>query len=96
MSIYPVKLSEWYPPGDERFEICISIANFSRCLACGDKVRYSKMVGHHSLPFGNGDLWCGWKCCNSGKEARPDKRRERSLKRKYGKSLCYQIMENLK
>ena len=83
MSIYPVLLSEWYPPGDEMFGNCISIAECYRCLACGDKIRYKKMVGHHSLPFGHGDVFCNWKCCRSGKIARPDKRRERRLRRKY-------------
>lgn len=84
MSIYPVKLSEWYPPGDEMFENCISIAKSLRCLACDHKLRYSKMIGHHSLPFGHGDVFCSWWCCKSGKVAKVDKRRERRHKRKYG------------
>ena len=83
MSIYPVRLSEWFPPGDDMFDICLILARTSRCLACGNKLRYNKMVGHHSLPWGNGDIFCSWKCCNSGKVAKPDKRRERRIKRRF-------------
>lgn len=67
MSIWPVRLSEWYPFGDERHEICLSIIECTRCLACGDRVRFKKAVGHHSLPFGHGDLWRSLKCLKSGK-----------------------------
>jgi hypothetical protein len=97
MSIYPVRLSEWFPFGDEMREILVSIVNSTRCLACGDRVRLNKAVGHHSLCWGNGDLWCSWKCCKSGKVARPDKRRERRLRRMYKDSdqFIKVLMENL-
>lgn len=86
MSIYPVRLSEWYPFGDEMYSVASSVVEFTRCYACGDKVRYKAAVGHHSLPWGYGDLWCSWKCCHSGKTARLDKRRERRMRRKYKRS----------
>lgn len=82
MSIYPVRLSEWFPPGDEHFDVIVSIVNYSRCLACDSKLRYKGAVGHHSLMVGVGDTWCSWKCCQSGKIAKPDKRRERRLARR--------------
>lgn len=85
MSIYPIKLSEWYPFGNEYYEVVYFLVNYSRCLACGNKVRYNKAVGHHSLIVGVGDSWCSWKCCKSGKVARTDKRRERRLNRKFTK-----------
>jgi hypothetical protein len=76
MSIYPVKLSEWYAYGDEMYEIAVSVVNSFRCLACDKKVKYSKAIGHHSIPWGNGDIWCSWKCCKSRKiHKRVDKRR---------------------
>lgn len=40
-------------------------------------------MGHHSIPWGYGDIWCSEKCLHSGKIARPDFRRERRLKRRY-------------
>lgn len=83
MSIYPVRLNEWFPPGDEHFEIVSSFVEFNRCLACGDSPNYKKAVGHHSIFVGYGDVWCSWKCCHSGKIARPDKRRERRLNRNF-------------
>jgi hypothetical protein len=86
MSIYPVKLSEWFPMGDEYHQTAISCLSYMRCKACGRKVtRWKKAIGHHSLPWGYGDLWCSKKCLLSGKTARPDKRRERRFKRKIGK-----------
>lgn len=85
MSIYPVRLAKWFFFGDEYFESAYSTVKHTRCLACGAKVRYSKAVDHHSLPWGYGDLFCSWKCCRSGKIAKPDKRRERRMRRKYGK-----------
>ncbi len=86
MSIYPVRLSEWFTIGDEygSFDTAQSIAKTLRCLACDKRVRWKAAIGHHSLPWGYGDLWCSWKCCKSGKVAKPDYRRERRLKRKYG------------
>lgn len=85
MSIHPVKLSDWFPVGDEHYEICVSIIACSRCMACDKKLRYSKAIGHHSVPWGYGDLWCSWRCCYSGRTAKPDRRRMRRLKRKYKK-----------
>lgn len=85
MSIYPVRLSEWFPPGDEMFEITYLLSHKQRCYACGKKTRYKAAVGHHSLPWGYGDLYCSWKCVNSGKVAKEDKRRQRRLNRKFKK-----------
>lgn len=84
VSIYPVKLSEWYPFGDERHEIAASIVDVARCYSCGDRIRWNNAFGHHSLPYGHGDIWCSEKCSESGKKAKPDRRRERKFKRRYG------------
>jgi len=84
MSIYPVRLSEWFPMGDENHDNAYMIVKALRCMACDKRVRWKAAVGHHSLPWGNGDLFCGWKCCYSGKVAKEDKRRLRRRKRKYG------------
>lgn len=85
MSIYPVRLSEWFPFGDPMYETCYIITKISRCVACRSRLRFSKAVGHHSLPWGYGDIFCSWKCCQSGKIAKPDKRFERRWRRKYAK-----------
>lgn len=83
MSIYPVKLCEWFPPDSVCFSIIYSLIKTARCHACGSKCRFKAAVGSHSLPWGNGDLFCNWECCNSGKVAKPDIKRERRLKRKF-------------
>ena len=94
MSIYPVPLAKWFPIGDQYY--FGDSVEYYRCLACGRKPRYSKAWGHHSLPWGYGDVWCSEKCLYSGKTARPDKRRERSIKRRWGRSdkKDYFIIDN--
>jgi hypothetical protein len=84
MSIYPVKLSKWFGSDTPEFEITLLILHNARCLACYKKVRFNAAIGHHSLPWGYGDIWCSWKCCKSRKVAKPDKRQERKIKRLYG------------
>ena len=85
MSIWPVRLAEWFPFDHECHEITLSIIKAWRCRACGKRVKFNKAIGHHSLPWGHGDLWCSWKCCNSGKIAKQDKRWFRRIRRKFKK-----------
>lgn len=62
MSIYPVRLSEWFPPGEENHDTMKLIVSSSKCLHCDKKrVHWQKAWGHHSLPWGNGDVWCNEK-----------------------------------
>lgn len=58
-----------------------SAVTYTKCYACHRRVRWRAAVGHHSLPWGYGDLWCSWKCCNSGKEFRADKRQRRKIRK---------------
>jgi len=83
MSIYPVRLSHWYPFGDEMHSTLMSIISCTRCYACGDRVRFKRAVGNHSIPWGYGDLFCSEKCLHSNKRAKPDRRRERRLRKRY-------------
>jgi len=69
MSIYPVKLSEWYPPGDEHHHIVKYLTSNGYCDLtvgcphCGKKhMHWQEAYGHHSLPWGYGDMWCREKC----------------------------------
>jgi len=94
MGIYLVKLAEWFPVGDDYHSTLMSIINCVRCLACDKKVRFKAAVGHHSLPFGNGDLFCSWKCSTSGKIAKEDKRRARRFNRKNKKNPFYVLKTN--
>lgn len=86
MSIFPVKLSEWFPLGDEKHEIATSICSVERCYACGGKIKFHRAYAHHSLPWGFGDIWCSEKCIKSRKKARIDRRRTNRLFRKIKKS----------
>lgn len=65
MSIYAVRLAEWFPPGDEQHSMmkwlvsngCTDVGQ--GCLFCGKKhMHWQKAWGHHSIPWGYGDIWC--------------------------------------
>lgn len=95
MSIYPVRLSEWFPVKNKMHSSAFSIVRYLRCYSCGTRVRWKAAIGHHSLPWGCGDLWCSWKCCHSGKESKPDFRRERRLKRRYKECNILDIYKDI-
>lgn len=85
MSIYLVVLSKWYPFGEDRHDIAVEVIRASRCPTCRSRIRWKRAVGHHSVPFGCGDVFCSWKCAHSNKVAKPDKRYERRLCRKWAR-----------
>lgn len=85
MSIYPVKLKDWYPYSDEMYEHSKGVVEVTPCYICGKTAKYSKAIGHHSIPWGYGDIWCSLKCFNSDKIQKPDKRRLRGRARRYAR-----------
>ena len=63
MSIYPVILSEWFPPKDENHKIMRIMVEVSRCYSCKKKnMHWQTAYGHHSIPWGSGDIWCTKRC----------------------------------
>lgn len=70
MSIYVVKLQEWYPKPSRfhkeadrlYYEMARLDVDLSKCLSCKKRLKWNRAVGHHSIPWGYGDIWCGWKC----------------------------------
>ena len=77
MSIYPVRLAEWFPPGDShhgimKFIVSNGYTDAGRgCLHCGKKhMHWQVAIGHHSLPWGYGDIWCREKCYRNYKRKR--------------------------
>lgn len=96
MSIYPVRLSEWYPPGDELHDTVAFIVSSFRCKACYSRCRWKAAVAHHSIGHGYGDVWCSWKCCLSGNDRGPDKRQKRKIHRDAGKirELWDKVLKN--
>ena len=65
MSIYPVRLAEWFPPGDEQHEMVKFLVSngygdqVHGCLFCKKKhMHWQTAWAHHSLPWGYGDIWC--------------------------------------
>ena len=66
MSIYPVRLKNWFPKGDHNYEIVHAIVKDSKCAVCGKKPRYRYSIGYHALPWGyDGTVWCSTKCLRS-------------------------------
>jgi hypothetical protein len=75
MSIYPVKMIEWYPKGDKdhnfmKWIIYNGISDEGRgCKHCKKiHMHYQEAIAHHSLLFGYGDIWCREKCYNNWKK----------------------------
>lgn len=65
MSIYPVRLNEWFPKGDQFYEAAKITVKYSKCIRCGKngkKINYKLCWAHHSLPWGNGEVWCTTRC----------------------------------
>lgn len=82
MSIYPVYLPSWFPKitkrnrpenKDEAKELAYQhtvakvIVKYSDCKTCGGKCTWKKSWGHHSIPWGYGDVWCSKKCLKGRK-----------------------------
>jgi hypothetical protein len=70
MSIYPVPLQEWFPKpsrfhpdADQHlYETARMLVNLYRCVKCNKRCKWNRAWGHHSLPWGYGDIFCSKKC----------------------------------
>lgn len=62
MSIYPVHLASWFPKGNEMHDDIKTLCLVMTCLTCGKHPKWKKAWGHHSLPWGHGDIWCDERC----------------------------------
>lgn len=58
MSIYPVRLNDWFPKGDSNHIHAKIMVKYHDCLKCG---KNGKKV-NYKLAWGNGDMWCTTKC----------------------------------
>ena len=104
MSIYPVKITEWYDDAENAFnterETLTWLLPYLKCLHCKTKMKTNWNTGyvHHSITFGYGDAWCS-KECLQGKGLKPMTRKERdelnemSLK-VFGSSSRWQTIVN--
>lgn len=73
MSVYPVKMVEWFPKIDEMYDRARTSVRYSYCLECnkkGEDIKYQYAIAHHSLPWGHGDVWCTTRCFNKWKKPR--------------------------
>lgn len=64
MSIYPVRLSEWFPKGDPHHSTVKLIVSIEQCTYCKKKnMHWQDAIADHSLPWGyyNG-IFCKKKC----------------------------------
>ena len=63
MSIYIVRLKEWFPKGDEMHKIARIIVANEKCAFCKKKPRWRNARGYHALPWGYcSDVWCNIHC----------------------------------
>lgn len=71
MSIYPVPLAKWFPKGDENHDFMKDMVRLGGesslgCMNCGKtNMNWRTAYGHHSLPWGYGDVWCTKRCYNA-------------------------------
>lgn len=66
MSIFPVRIKEWYVPekpfGSE-IETLKAILPILGCSHCGKKIRWDRGYVMHSITYGGPDgRWCSKKC----------------------------------
>ena len=67
MSIYPVKIKEWYTAESFKKEMPLlkTMLKFIKCKECGNKVTVKNGWVMHSITFGGPDgAWCSEKCLN--------------------------------
>ena len=69
MSIYPVRVKEWFPPGDPKHQLVKWIVSSGYtdtgvgCINCKKiHMHWQEAYVHHSLASGYGDIWCRKKC----------------------------------
>ena len=63
MSIYSVRLKDWYGPGDSLHSTLKFATKFLSCPNCKKKnMHWQDVVGDHSIVHGYGDMWCREKC----------------------------------
>lgn len=65
MSIYPVRMNEWFPKDNENHFYAKTSVKYVSCFQCGKegkKINYKLAWAHHSLPWGHGDVWCTTRC----------------------------------
>ena len=87
MSIYVVRLSEWYNKEEDEkdphsgcslHDACRTLVETTKCHNCGnDKMQYRYAMGHHALPWGYGDIWCTKKCYEKWLKQPKEKQDER-------------------
>lgn len=62
MSIYPVKICEWWPKGNKHREDVEEMLLYLPCLTCGKKVTTRGYLDH-SAPYGGPNrAYCSMKC----------------------------------
>jgi hypothetical protein len=66
MSIYPVRIKEWYVEGKPfgaEMPMLKSMLRCLPCIQCGKKIRWDRGYVMHSITFGGPDgRWCSKKC----------------------------------
>lgn len=66
MSIFPVKISEWYGAYKYRelYRLAEALAEGRTCSVCGADVTIESMWAYHSFPYGYfmDDVWCSEDC----------------------------------
>lgn len=92
MSIYPVPLQKWFPntPKEKSYYWAARMTvDLARCENCGKRCKYNRAWGHHSIPWGYGEVWCTKECLYGPKKRKrtPRKKKNRGKRKKYWHKL---------
>jgi hypothetical protein len=75
VSVYPVRLQEWFPPKDEKRSNALLVLKYGECARCGKKnmdPRYAWI--YHSAPYGfcTDHMWCSTRCLNAPEKVKEE------------------------
>lgn len=86
MSIYPVPMQNWFKnrkrnDSDSKFlyETARWLVDIYRCHNCGKRCKWNRAWGHHSVPWGYGDIWCSKDCVFGKPKKRIGRHRKQTL-----------------
>jgi hypothetical protein len=75
MSIYPVRITEWYDDPKNAFhaerEMLKTILKYTKCECCKKSIKWQTGYVMHSITFGYGEAWCTKKCLVGKRDSQP-------------------------
>lgn len=59
----PAEVGEWWDKEQHTNNIVAeTVVKLSKCERCKKKCKWKQAWGHHSIPYGHGEIWCSKTC----------------------------------